>query len=88
MSAYRVPVPEPVPENPYQIPDGRDLRPESVLGLGRAVIAMTAVCGRAGHEPVKVTYHCDIRPPTDVMAITSLPVPPANHPVSGLPLSD
>jgi len=56
--------------------------------LGRAVIALTAVCGRARHEPVKVTDHCDIRLPTDVMAITSLPMPPANYPVSGFPLSD
>ncbi len=30
------PTPEPVPENPYQIPDGRDLGPESVFEDQRA----------------------------------------------------
>ena len=41
--------------------------------LGKAVIAMTAVLIRACVEPDKVTDLSDIRPPTDVMAITSLP---------------
>ena len=41
--------------------------------LGRAVIAMTAVRIGAHVEPGKVTDPFDIRPPTDVMAITSLP---------------
>ena len=43
--------------------------------LGRAVIAMTAVRIGARVEPGKVTDPFDIRPPTDVMAITSLPCP-------------
>jgi hypothetical protein len=43
--------------------------------LGRAVIAMTAVRIGAHVEPGKVTDPFDIRPPTDVMAITSLPMP-------------
>ena len=55
--------------------------------MGRAVIAMTAVRIRARVEPGKVTGQSDIRPPTDVMAITSLPYAPTNHPVSGFPLS-
>ena len=55
--------------------------------MGRAVIAMTAVRIRARVEPGKVTGQSDIRPPTDVMAITSLPYVPTNHPVSGFPLS-
>ena len=54
---------------------------------GRAVIAMTAVRIGAHVEPGKVTDLSDIRPPTDVMAITSLPHARANHPVSGSPLS-
>ena len=41
--------------------------------MGRAVIAMTAVRNRARVEPGKVTDLSDVRPPTDVMAITSLP---------------
>ena len=41
--------------------------------MGRAVIAMTAVRRGTCVEPGKVTDHPDIRPPTDVMAITSLP---------------
>ncbi len=41
--------------------------------MGRAVIAMTAVRRRAFHDPGKVIVHFDVRPPTDVMAITSLP---------------
>ena len=41
--------------------------------LGRAVIAMTVVRIGARVEPGKVTDPFDIRPPTDVMAITSLP---------------
>jgi hypothetical protein len=45
--------------------------------LGRAVIAMTAVRIREHVLPGKVTYHSDIRPPTDVMAISSLPHAPA-----------
>jgi hypothetical protein len=44
--------------------------------LGRAVIAMTAVRIRACVEQGKVTDLSDIRPPTDVMAITSLPQTP------------
>ena len=40
---------------------------------GRAVIAMTAVRRRACREPARNTDHSDVRPPTDVMAITSLP---------------
>ena len=48
---------------------------------------MTAVRIRARVEPGKVTDQSDIRPPTDVMAITSLPQAPASHPVSGFPLS-
>ena len=43
--------------------------------LGRAVIAMTAFRIRRYVEPVKITDHSDISPPTDVMAITSLPMP-------------
>jgi hypothetical protein len=41
--------------------------------LSRAVIAMTDVRIGAHVEPGKVTDPFDIRPPTDVMAITSLP---------------
>ena len=41
--------------------------------MGRAVIAITAVRVRPRVEPGKVTDLSDIRPPTDVMAITSLP---------------
>jgi hypothetical protein len=55
--------------------------------LGRAVIAMTAVRIGALVQAGKVTDLSDIRPPTDVMAITSLPHAPPNHPVSGFPLS-
>jgi hypothetical protein len=51
--------------------------------LGRAVIAMTAVRIGALVQAGKVTDLSDIRPPTDVMAITSLPHAPPNHPVSG-----
>ena len=43
--------------------------------LGRAVIAMTAVRIGAPVQSNKITEHTDIRPPTDVMAITSLPMP-------------
>jgi hypothetical protein len=46
--------------------------------LGRAVIAMTAVRSGMCDEPGKVTDHPYVRPPTDVMAITSLP----HHPVT------
>ena len=42
--------------------------------MGRAVIAMAAVRVRTRVEPGKVTDLSDIRPPTDVMAITSLPL--------------
>jgi hypothetical protein len=56
--------------------------------LGRAVIAMTAVRIGTRVEQGKVTDPFDIRPPTDVMAITSLPHARANHPTSGFPLSD
>ncbi len=57
---------------------------ERMMGsvLGRAVIAMTAVRSCACVEPGKVIDLSDIRPSTDVMAITSLPDAPANHPVS------
>ena len=48
---------------------------------------MTAVRIRTCLERGKVTDLSDLRPPTDVMAITSLPQVPANHPVSGFPLS-
>ena len=55
--------------------------------MGRAVIAMTAVRIGAHVEPGRVTDLSDLRPPTDVMAITSLPQVPAIYPVSGFPLS-
>jgi hypothetical protein len=42
-------------------------------GLGRAVIAMTAVRILTCVVPGRVTDLSDVRPPTDVMAITSLP---------------
>ena len=45
------------------------------VASGRAVIAMTAVRIGAHDEPGKVTDLSDIRPPTVVMAITSLPMP-------------
>jgi hypothetical protein len=48
---------------------------------------MTAVRIGAHVEPGKVADLSDVRPPTDVMAITSLPQAPANHPVPGFPLS-
>ena len=51
--------------------------------MGRAVIAMTAIRIRACVVPGKVTGHPDIRPPTDVMAITSLPHAPAKQLASG-----
>jgi hypothetical protein len=38
---------------------------------------MTAVRSRASVEPGEVTDLSDIRPPTDVMAITSLPMTPS-----------
>jgi hypothetical protein len=41
--------------------------------MGRAVIAMTAVRIDTLVQAGKVTDQPDIRPPTDVMAITSLP---------------
>ena len=41
--------------------------------MGRAAIAMAAVLVRTYIEPGKVTDLSDLRPPTDVMAITSLP---------------
>ena len=52
--------------------------------LGRAVIAMTAVRIGSRYEAGKVTDQPDIRPPTDVMAITSLPYarPMIRSPVS------
>ena len=34
---------------------------------------MAAVCGRACDEPGEVFDHAHLRPPTDVMVITSLP---------------
>ena len=55
--------------------------------MGRAVIAMTAVRSGIFIEPGKVTDHSGIRPPTDVMSITSILKTPANHPVSGYPLN-
>jgi len=55
--------------------------------IGRAVIAMTAVRIGTLVQTGKVTDLSDISPPTDVMAITSLPHAPPNHPVSGFPLS-
>ena len=42
--------------------------------MGRAVIAMAAVRVRTCVEPGKVTDLSDLRPPTDVMAITPLPL--------------
>jgi hypothetical protein len=48
---------------------------------------MIAVRIRMCDESGKVTDQSDISLPTDVMAITSLPKTPANHPVSGFPLS-
>ena len=47
--------------------------------MGRAVIAMTAVRIDARVEPGKVTDLTSIRPPTDVMAITSLPYALTRH---------
>ena len=41
--------------------------------MGRAVIAMTAVRIGVCVQTSKVTDLSNIRPPTDVMAITSLP---------------
>jgi hypothetical protein len=41
--------------------------------MGRAVIAMAAVRVRTCVEPGMVTDLSDLIPPTDVMAITSLP---------------
>jgi len=41
--------------------------------MGRAVIAMTAVPRGMCVEPGMVTDCPHVRPPTDVMAITSLP---------------
>ena len=43
------------------------------IALGRAVIAMAAVRIRTCDEPGEIIDRSDIRPPTDVMAITSLP---------------
>ena len=50
-------------------------RSERMMGpaSGRAVIAMTAVRIRTCVEPGKLTDFSNLRPPTDVMAITSLP---------------
>jgi hypothetical protein len=53
--------------------------------LGRAVIAMTAVRIRACDEAGKVTDLSVIRPPTDVMVITSLPYAP--QPILRSPVS-
>ena len=53
--------------------------------MGRAVIAMTAVRIDARVEPGKVTDLTSIRPPTDVMAITSLPYALTRHLHPGLP---
>jgi len=49
---------------------------------------MTAVRIGVRVVPGKPTDHSKLRPPTDVMAITPLPLTPAHHPVSGFPLSD
>ena len=46
-----------------------------IPALGRAAIAMAAVRSSARVEPGKFTDHSKIHPPTDVMAITSLPDP-------------
>ena len=60
-------------------------RPDSFLGImGRAVIAMTAVRIGTLVQAGKVTDQPDIRPPTDVMAITSLPYA---HPIIRSPVS-
>ena len=49
-------------------------KPGYLLGImGRTVIAMTAVRIGTLVQAGKVTDQPDIRPPTDVMAITSLP---------------
>jgi hypothetical protein len=63
-------------------------KPERMLGsvMDRAVIAMTADRSCACVVPGKVTDLLGMRPPTDVMAITSLPHAPANPPVRGFPL--
>ena len=45
----------------------------SATCLGRAVIAMTAVRSSACDEPGNAYGRTKLRPPTDVMAITSLP---------------
>ena len=83
----RAPEPAPEPENPHQVPDGRDLGPGGVSALGRAVITMAAVRRGVLVEPDKATDHYGVGPPTDVMAITSLPRdsrrPATGHP--GLP---
>ena len=51
-----------------------DRRPGCLRGImGRAVIAMTAVRIGSLVQAGKVTDQPDIRPPTDVIAITSLP---------------
>jgi len=41
--------------------------------MGRAAIAMAAVRIGACHKSGQITDHSKLRPPTDVMAITSLP---------------
>ena len=41
--------------------------------FGRAAIAMAAVVRMHVRPPGKITDHNTARPPTDVMAITSLP---------------
>ena len=46
---------------------------------------MAAVCRGMCHEPGKITDYSKLRPPTDVMAITSLPKPikPTPTPIPG-----
>ncbi len=43
------------------------------MASGRPGIAMTAVRRRACAEPGEITGSDEVRPPTDVMVITSLP---------------
>ena len=43
------------------------------MASGRPGIAMTAVRRRACAEPGEITGSDEVRPPTDVMSITSLP---------------
>ena len=47
--------------------------------MGRAAIAMAAVRIRACHEPGEIFDRSKLCPPTDVMAITSLPEAERKH---------